>query len=389
MGIFHERWSWGIVLCCALLVAAGCASPAGGPGETSKGSISLDKGFMALEIGGHDTLTATANPADSEIVWESDTPTVATVDDSGNISALAIGYCTICARIKGSDTEANCFVSVKAKKLNVPQNLVVTSTATQIKVTWDAVAEAERYYVEYAVEGNTTFFARGNTTTTTYIDTNATFGIPFVYRVRAWNAVSEYSEYSATSSVGERTLAQPQNFTVSKGKTGEITLTWGAVDGATSYKVYRSETSSGSGSQIGTIYSLASYSDKSCIKNKAYYYYVQASVGDGNSLPSAHDWGYLNDTVNGTVCIQNNTIDNAVWLVAVYYSTDGGVNWSTTDISDNSGSSPFINPGETFYCITPLAPGTYKFKAQFYSDPTVMSDNIVVTGGQTKLMILQ
>ena len=74
--------------------------------------ISLDKSNLSLLIGDSSQLKATVTPADStdDVRWSSNDKNVATVDQSGNVTAKAKGKATITAR--AGDKSATCTVTV-------------------------------------------------------------------------------------------------------------------------------------------------------------------------------------------------------------------------------------------------------------------------------------
>jgi len=75
--------------------------------------ITLDKTALSLPLNGTDKLKATIEPTtatENQATWSSSNETVATVDQSGNIKALAYGETTITA--KAGDKEATCVVTV-------------------------------------------------------------------------------------------------------------------------------------------------------------------------------------------------------------------------------------------------------------------------------------
>lgn len=79
-------------------------------------SIELDKTNLTLTIGGSDKLTATILPAEASqaVTWASDNESVATVDDQGNVSAVASGKANITATTTdGSKLSASCAVAVE------------------------------------------------------------------------------------------------------------------------------------------------------------------------------------------------------------------------------------------------------------------------------------
>lgn len=74
---------------------------------------------LKIEEGNSSKITATvvpSNATNSSVKWVSSSPDVATVDDSGNVTALKAGSTTItCTAVDGSGVSATCHVTVTAK----------------------------------------------------------------------------------------------------------------------------------------------------------------------------------------------------------------------------------------------------------------------------------
>lgn len=79
---------------------------------------------LKIKEGGSSKITATvvpSNATNSSVKWVSSSPDVATVDDSGNVTALKEGSTTItCTAVDGSGVSASCPVTVKAKSTTNP-----------------------------------------------------------------------------------------------------------------------------------------------------------------------------------------------------------------------------------------------------------------------------
>lgn len=84
-------------------------------GESDVVSITLDRSAATIEDGKSLTLTATANPDDSTVVWASTDTSVATVV-GGVVTAEAEGVCVITAKAtkSGESAIATCIVTVTA-----------------------------------------------------------------------------------------------------------------------------------------------------------------------------------------------------------------------------------------------------------------------------------
>lgn len=83
-------------------------------------SITLDNTALTLEVDEIGTLTATVTPNDATnktVTWESDTTEVATVDNSGKVTAIKEGSATITASV--GEKSASCTVTVIAKKNHI------------------------------------------------------------------------------------------------------------------------------------------------------------------------------------------------------------------------------------------------------------------------------
>lgn len=79
---------------------------------------------LKIKEGGSSKITATvvpSNATNSSVKWVSSSPDVATVDDSGNVTALKEGSTTItCTAVDGSGVSASCPVTVTAKDIVDP-----------------------------------------------------------------------------------------------------------------------------------------------------------------------------------------------------------------------------------------------------------------------------
>ena len=85
---------------------------------TSVNKVSLDKTELALTVGDTQTLTATITPDDANnknVSWSSDKPSVATVDENGTVTAVAVGTANITVKTEDGEKTAVCAVTVTAK----------------------------------------------------------------------------------------------------------------------------------------------------------------------------------------------------------------------------------------------------------------------------------
>ena len=79
-------------------------------------SITLSPSELRMTVGGSQNITATVLPANASnkaVAWSSNDASIATVDENGIVTAIAIGSCTItCSATDGSGVTATCSVTV-------------------------------------------------------------------------------------------------------------------------------------------------------------------------------------------------------------------------------------------------------------------------------------
>jgi hypothetical protein len=159
----------------------------------------------------------------------------------------------------------------------------------QVVVSWAASIGATSYNVYRALtpggEGGTPY--RTGLTATTFTDTGLTNGTTYFYQVTAVNAAGESGrsvEVSATPQAPPP--AAPSGLTAAAGN-AQVTLTWAASTGATSYNVFRSTVAGGEGgTPWRTGLSVTTFTDTGLTNGTAYFYKVAAVNAGGQSGPS-------------------------------------------------------------------------------------------------------
>ena len=95
----------------ALMV--GCSETQSGSTETTS-SITLDKENLSLDAGRSEQLSASS----AEVTWKTSDPSVATVDENGNVTGVNEGTCKITASTKDGKFESECVVVVSGYRLS-------------------------------------------------------------------------------------------------------------------------------------------------------------------------------------------------------------------------------------------------------------------------------
>lgn len=169
--------------------------------------------------------------------------------------------------------------------LAVPDAPVVSSSVDGdvITLTWSAVETATKYTIYRSTTQGGPYSEVDTTTETSYDDTGLSED-EYYYVVTASNLAGESDESEeVTETVG---IDAPENLTATAADYDQIDLSWDSVDGATSYHVYRSETSGGPYTEVDTTAS-ASYSDTGLTQDTTYYYVVTADDGTNESSQSS------------------------------------------------------------------------------------------------------
>ena len=154
-----------------------------------------------------------------------------------------------------------------------------SATSGKPMLTWNAVSGATSYKVYRATSQKGTYSLLGTVTTTSYTNTGAKAGTTYWYKVKAVNSAGE-SAYSNVVS-GKTTVT---TLTMGHSSTsGKPMLTWKAVSGAASYKVYRATTKNGAYTVINTTKALT-YTNVGAALGTTYYYKVEALNASGKSM---------------------------------------------------------------------------------------------------------
>ncbi len=146
-------------------------------------------------------------------------------------------------------------------------------------LTWNAVSGATSYKVYRATSQNGTYSLLGTVTATSYTNTGAKAGTTYYYKVKAVNSAGE-SAYSNIVSGRATVTTLTMGHSASSGKPQ---LTWKAVSGAASYRVYRATAKNGAYSVINTTKALT-YTNTGAALGTTYYYKVEALNASGKSM---------------------------------------------------------------------------------------------------------
>lgn len=172
-------------------------------------------------------------------------------------------------------------VLIPGTKITSATNDPVTG---DVQLTWEAVDAALGYAVYRSESSDGPYEALLTTIETSFTDLTAAGGITYYYRVQALSK-NPYAN-SQLSEVRKRSCdCVAPEITVAVNGSGKPRVTWEAVDGALTYKVYRSSSKDGTYKLMYNT-SGTSYSNTTAKVGVTYYYKVKAVGVDSTSASS-------------------------------------------------------------------------------------------------------
>ncbi len=186
-----------------------------------------------------------------------------------------------------------------------PTSLTVTAGSKLATLSWSPVSGATSYniYEGTAAGGESTTPVATGITGSMYTVTGLTNGTAYYFTVAAVNtsgASAVSNEASATPSASLGVPAAPTGLTAAGGS-NQVSLSWTAVSGATSYNIYEATASGAEGSTpIVTGVTASSYTATGLTNGTAYFFTVAAVNSYGTSATSSEASATPVTSVTGT-----------------------------------------------------------------------------------------
>ena len=161
---------------------------------------------------------------------------------------------------------------------------VSAESNAKLKISWDSVAKAESYTIMRRMAGADEYEEIKTVTGTSYTDTGLSSATQYYYWIKA-NCVVDGEDIVAKSTTGSQyTLTDaPKNVKADDISESEITITWNAVDGASSYRVARRKSGTENYSTVKASTTETSFADSGLETGERYYYRVYAKNSAGES----------------------------------------------------------------------------------------------------------
>ena len=294
-------------------------------------------------------------------------------------------YYKVCAVNSAGTSAYSNIVSGRAKAA-IPAAPRVTignsSDSGKPQLTWAAVDGAAKYEIYRSTQQSTGFTLLGTTTSTSYVNTGAAVGTTYYYKVRALNVDGAAGAYSSTVSGAAKAVAPAApTVTMTYSDSGKPKLTWSAVSGAASYRVYRSESRGTGYSLLGTTTST-SYVNTGAAAGKTYYYRVKAVNSAGTSAYSNIVSGTARTPAPAAPVLKGGTSSASGKPQLTWAAVDGAAKYDV--YRSNSADGTFSKVGstdKTTYVNTGAVQGVtyfYKIRAVGASGASGFSNTVAI-----------
>jgi len=247
------------------------------------------------------------------------------------------------------------------RKLLQPTELQATDAtySNKVRVTWIKSTGATSYKVYRATSATGTQLYLGDSTGSYFDDRTASPGITYYYWVVSCRGTS-FSGYD-TYDTGWRNLLPPTGVQASDGThTDKVQVTWNASTGATSYKVYRATSATGTqlyrGVSTGT-----SYDDTTASPGVTYYYWVVAYRSTRYSATSNYNTGWRNILPPVNMQATDGTYTNKVRVT--WTASSGATTYKVYRADTETGEKVYLGASTgTYYDDRTATPGvTYYY----------------------------
>ena len=184
-----------------------------------------------------------------------------------------------------------------------PSGLTLSvDSSTSVYLTWSAVTGASFYRVYRSGSSGGTYSLIGSPSSRSFLNTGLTAGATYYYKVSAVNYNGDESAQSGWARITPNSLpSAPSSVVAIPRPSSEIMVCWSRISNASTYRVYRSTSSAGPYSFVGSydtsqLNSFGGYSN-SGTAGTTYYYRVSAVNDAGEGSQS----GYASATASATV----------------------------------------------------------------------------------------
>ena len=293
-------------------------------------------------------------------------------------------YFKVSSDINGIEGPQSTYAEGTTREQTIPVPGSVTASALSsdsIQVNWNSVSGAASYKVYRGASASGTYTLITTRTDTSYTDTGLTPLTTYFYRVSAVTSRGEgdQSNPAQATTPAESVVPPPGGLQAYPSGSNSIQISWIAVPEATSYKIFRSSSASGTFTALN-VSTATSYTDSGLNPSTTYYYKISAVHSKGESEQSSvvsaatpaealiQPPGGLSAAAQGTSSIQIswNAVSGATGYRVYRSSSASGF----YDFLGSASSSPYTDNGLS-------ASTTYYYKVSSVKD----SEESVLSSG--------
>jgi len=228
-------------------------------------------------------------------------PTATSYTDLGLTNGTAYFYVVVAVNSAGQSAASAAVGATPTAAITAPaapSGLTAKGGNAEVTLGWSASAGATSYIVKRGTAAAGPYTQIGTSASTSYTATGLSNGTAYFFVVLAVNTAGSSApsgDATATPSAAVTAPAAPSGVTATDGN-AQVTLSWTASAGATSYHVKRATTSGGPYTVVAMPTSV-SYVDTGLMNGSTFYYVVSAVNSVGESSNSSQVTGKPTSTV--------------------------------------------------------------------------------------------
>ena len=181
----------------------------------------------------------------------------------------------VCSADDELNSKESSVVSVKTKCAPTVIHVQLDVATGKPAISWEAVEGARKYDVYRATSENGKYSKTKTVSTVSYIDTGASVGKTYYYKVKAVASSSTYNSGYSNILSCYTVCAQPNVTVKLSATTGKPELSWKKVTGASKYEILRATALDGEYTSL-SVQKGTSYKDVNAAADTAYFYKVNA-----------------------------------------------------------------------------------------------------------------